>query len=139
MWRPSGDQTGLQLFLRPKGKSRSKMLPIQETPKRIKRLVREYAGIAHDRELEAALLGLRGEFDRWQRGEITPGQLTDLIHQFHQGPARRIWAKYSTNHLNPAVAYAIAMGFLRKDELPQELLQYLSALIELYEAGDSAP
>jgi mRNA-degrading endonuclease RelE of RelBE toxin-antitoxin system len=42
------------------------------------------------RELERALLELRTQLNRWQRGEITGADLNDLIHQYHQGPAREI-------------------------------------------------
>jgi hypothetical protein len=43
---------------------------MSDVPKRIKRLVREWAGIAHDRDLHKALSDLRTQFDRWDRGEI---------------------------------------------------------------------
>lgn len=49
---------------RPLGR-RKTISPVQDIPKRIKRLVREWAGIAHDRELGQALLDLRAHFDRW--------------------------------------------------------------------------
>ena len=56
---------------------------MQEVPKRIKRLVREWAAIAHDRDLRKALSELRAEFDRWERGEIDSFELNDLVHRFH--------------------------------------------------------
>ena len=48
----------------------------------MKRLVREWAAIAHERELGHALLELLAQFDRWQDGEIAAADLNDLIHQF---------------------------------------------------------
>jgi hypothetical protein len=111
---------------------------MQDTPKRIKRLVREWAGITHDRELAKSLADLRSEFDRWQRGEISPVELNDLIHRFHDGASRNIWQRYATNHLEPALALAVATGILRKDELPPELLQHIAGLIEFYEADEPA-
>ena len=111
---------------------------MQDIPKRIKRLVREWAGIAHDRELHKALLDLRAQFDRWQQAEITAVELNDLIHRFHDGDARTIWKKYATNRLEPALGFAVATGIIRRDELPQELLQHIAGLIEFYEAEESA-
>jgi hypothetical protein len=111
---------------------------MQDTPKRIKRLVRESAGIAHDRELGKALLDLRAQFDRWQRGEISAVELNDLIHRFHEGVSRDIWKKYATNHLEPALGFAVATGILRRDELAPELVQHIAGLIEFYEAEESA-
>ena len=106
---------------------------MERGPKHIRRLVREYAAIAQDRELAGALRRLGAEFDRWERHELSPHDLNDAIHTFHQGPARDIWAKYSTNHLEPALGFAVASGILRKDEIPDELLQHLAGWIDFYE------
>jgi hypothetical protein len=111
---------------------------MQDTPKRLKRLVREWAAVAHDRELAKALLQLRGQFDRWQRGEIGVTELNDQVHQFHQGASREIWKTYATNRLELAVGFAVATGILRREELPPELLQHVAGLIALYEAEEPA-
>src|SRR5262245_63303415 len=105
---------------------------MQEAPKRIKRLVREWAGVAHDRDLRHALSELRAQFDRWSRGEIDSFELNDLVHRFHQDTSREIWKRYATSYLEPSVASAVAAGVLRKEELPDELVQHLLALIEFY-------
>ena len=107
-------------------------------PKRIKRLVREWAGVAHDRDLRDALSELRARFDRWDRGEIDSFELNNLIHRFHQDTARQIWKRYATTHLEPAVASAVAAGVLREGELPEELVQHVAPLIEFYEHDLSA-
>jgi len=109
---------------------------MQDTPKRIKRSVREWAGIAHDRELGKALLDLRAQFDRLKRREISAVELNDLIHRFHDGVSRDIWKKYATNHLEPALGFAVATGILRREELSPELVQHIAGLIEFYEAEE---
>jgi hypothetical protein len=111
---------------------------MQDTPKRLKRLVREWATIAHDRELAKALLELHGQFDRWQEGAITAAKLNDLVHQFHEGASREIWKTYATNRLEPAVGFAVATGILQREELPAELLQHVVGLIELYKGEQPA-
>jgi hypothetical protein len=111
---------------------------MQEVPKRIKRLVREWAEIAHDRELRKALSELRVQFDRWERGEIDAFELNDLVHRFHQDTSREIWKRYDTTHLEPAIASAVAAGALPKEELPAELVQHIAGLIEFYEHDVSA-
>ena len=111
---------------------------MHEVPKRIKRLVREWAGVAHDRDLRDALSELRARFDRWDRGEIDSFELNNLIHRFHQDTARQIWKRYATTHMEPAVASAVAAGVLREGELPEELVQHVAALIEFYEHDLSA-
>ena len=111
---------------------------MQEVPKRIKRLVREWAGIAHDRELRRALGELRIQFDRWERGDIDAFGLNELVHRFHQDASREIWKRYATTHLEPAVASAVAAGVLRKEELPAEVVQHIAGLIDFYEHDLSA-
>ena len=100
--------------------------------------MREWAEIAHDRDLSKSLRELRAEFDRWERGEINPFELNDLVHLFHQGTSREIWKRYQTRHLEPAIASAVVAGVLRKEELPAELLQHIAGLIEFYEHDLSA-
>ncbi len=111
---------------------------MEQASKRRKRLVRQWASVAHDRELSQALLELRRHFDRWQRGEIGPSKLNELIHKYHQGAAREIWKHYATNHLEPAIGFCIATGILRRDELPSELCEHVAGWIQFYESEQSA-
>ena len=78
-----------------------------DTPKRIKRLLREQAGRAHEEELRRALVPVAEAFRRWERGELGSAELSDIIHRFHQGPARELFARYNNPYMNLAVAYAI--------------------------------
>ena len=76
-----------------------------ETPKRIKRLLREYAAAAHEEELRRALVPVAETFKRWERKELDSGELSEIIHKFHQGPARDLWVRYNTAHLAPIRKY----------------------------------
>ena len=118
--------------------SRQTDVVMSDVPKRIKRLVREWAGIAHDRDLRKALSELCAQFDRWDRAEINAFELNDLVHRFHQNTSREIWKRYATTRLEPAVASAVAAGVLRKEELPAELVQHITSLIAFYEQDLSA-
>jgi hypothetical protein len=111
---------------------------MENAPKQLKRLVREWAEIAHDRELRKALGELRVQFGRWERGEISSFELNEFVHQFHDRTSREIWKRYATNHLEPAVASAVVAGILRREELPVELLRHIAGLIEFHEADQSA-
>ena len=104
-----------------------------DIPKRVKRLLREYASAAHDEELRRALLPLAGAFKRWEQGELGSGELSDLIHRFHQGPARELFLRYNTPHLAAPVAYAVAAGILDRTAVPGEVLEHLTGMIEFYE------
>ena len=111
---------------------------MQAVPKQIKRLVREWAGVAHNRDLRKALGELRVQFDRWDHGEIDSLELNELVHRFHEGTAREIWKRYATTRLEPAIASAVAAGVLRREELPVELVQHIAGVIEFYEQDLSA-
>ena len=101
-------------------------------------MIREWAGVAHDRDSRDALTELRAQFDRWDRSEIDSFELNDLVHKYHDGTSREIWKRYATSHLAPAVASAVAAGVLRRDELPEELAQHIAGLIDFYQHEFSA-
>jgi hypothetical protein len=104
-----------------------------DTPKRIKRLLREYAGAAHEEELRRALLPVSEAFGRWASGELSSGELSEIIHRFHQGPARELWVRYGTSHLEMPVAFAITTGVLARETIPAELLEHLAGALRFYE------
>ena len=103
-----------------------------ETPKRIKRLLREYAAVAHEEELRRALLPVAEAFKRWERAELDSGELSEIIHKFHQGPARDLWGRYNTGRLEMDVAFAITTGLLSRDTIPAELLDHLAGPLRFY-------
>ena len=104
-----------------------------DIPKRVKRLLREYASAAHEEELRRALLPLAEAFKRWEHGGLGSGELSDLIHRFHQGPARELFLRYNASNLVAPVAYAIAVGIVDRTAVPGELLEHLTGMIEFYE------
>jgi hypothetical protein len=114
-----------------------------DPPKRIKRLLREQAGHAHEEELRRALVPVAEAFKRWERGELGSMELSDIIHRFHQGPARELFTRYDTPppYLELAVAHAITAGIIDRQTIPGELLDHLARALALYEsqqAGDGA-
>jgi hypothetical protein len=58
-----------------------------DTPKRLRRLLRDCAATAHEEELRRALLPVAEAFKQWEQGTVESGELSELIHRFHQGPA----------------------------------------------------
>jgi hypothetical protein len=104
-----------------------------DTPKRIKRLLREHAAAAHEEELRRALAPVAEAFKRWERGELGSGELSEIIHRFHQGPARELFARYNTPYLEMIVAYAITVGVLDRQKIPAELRDHLARALEFYE------
>jgi hypothetical protein len=105
-----------------------------DTPKRIKRLLREQAGQAHEEELRRALVPVAEAFRRWERGELGSGELSDIMHRFRQGPARELFGRYNSPYMELAVAYAITVGVLDRQAIPAELLDHLARALALYES-----
>lgn len=101
-------------------------------PKHLKRLPREHVSLGHEEELRRALLPLADDFDRWRKGELGSGELSGLIHEFHDGRAREIWKTYHHGDLEMAVAYAIHAGILRREDVPAQLLEGLARQLFFY-------
>ena len=113
---------------------------MQDLPKRVKRMLREHAAAAYEEELRRALLPLAEAFKKWGEGQLGSGELSELIHEFHQGPARELWVRYnpgSTSRLDMPVAYAIVTGVLDRKAVPPELLEHLARAMEFYEEQEA--
>src|SRR5947208_14991575 len=110
-----------------------------DIPKRVKRLLRECAAAAHEEELRRALLPIAEAFKLWEQGGLGSGELSELIHRFHKGPARELYVRYDTNDLEAPVAYAIVTGVLDRKAVPAEVLGHVARRIRLYEerAGEA--
>ncbi len=80
-----------------------------------RRQLRELAGLAGDRELGAELARLEASFAEWRAGRISPYELSDRIHKFHQGPARDLYVLYTRVHPDTLVARAVAYDLLQEN------------------------
>lgn len=112
---------------------------MQQYPPRIKRLIRQYADQIYEAELAQALSELEQQFAAWHNGQITAGDLSQLVFEFSRGPAREHYNRYRSGLDDMHVAYAITTGILKRDELPEELLSHLQRIIAFYERDMPAP
>lgn len=90
-----------------------------------RRRLRELSGIAHERDLSTELAKLEADFRRWRAGELDAHELSNLIHRFHQGPARQLFSKYDHSNLDFAVAHAIHRRVISETEAGADLLEIL--------------
>ena len=111
---------------------------MEEIQKSVKRALRKLASAAHEEELSRALVPLRTQFDRWARGELSSGELSDSIHQFHQGPLRQLFARYNSDTPDAAVAHAIVSGFINRSDVPATVLAHLARALAFYESRREA-
>lgn len=101
--------------------------------KATRRRLRELAGIAYTRELGAELAKLEADFSKWRSGEIDPFELSDRIHQFHDGISRDLYVRYRNLAPQQAVARALVSHVLDRAEIPSDLLRALEPTIQFFE------
>ena len=85
--------------------------------------------------MRRALLPVAAAFEEWRAGQLGSGELTERIHDFHQGPARELFKRYYSGSLEYAVAQAIVGGVLDRMTVPAEVLEHCKAAIELLEGA----
>jgi len=98
--------------------------------------LRRLAELAYERELSAELGVLESHFGKWRQGEIDPFELSDAIHQFHQGPARDLYVANAGPKPEALVARALAREVLAEDEVPQAIREALQSMIAYYADTD---
>jgi hypothetical protein len=114
-------------------------MPAPPLTKKQKAELRRLAGVAHERELSAAVGDLELEFERWKKGEISVFALNESVHKFHDGISRDLYKRYDLRDLDWSVAGAIARGTLREDEVAAPLLENLMSLIEFLKERQQRP
>lgn len=105
---------------------------MQEQPKKIKRLIREWKEEAHERELHRELSRLDESLAEWRRGAIGSGKMSHRIHEWERGPSRALFKEYNAGTPEMALAYAIVIGILEQDKIPSEVLEAISNAIAFY-------
>jgi hypothetical protein len=101
-----------------------------------KRLARELATAARDAELSEALRELDVLFSDWKKGRIDAYQLSDAIHQFHDGQARDLFKMYSGLAPEDLAARAIARELVPPAAVSRELRRALGDWIEVWRRRD---
>ena len=68
--------------------------------KKIKKELSKLGGILHERELNIYLSNLSLHFEEWRKGNLSPFELSEKIHQYHQNPARELYIRYNTSSIH---------------------------------------
>jgi hypothetical protein len=105
-----------------------------EYSKRIKRLLRELAAEAYEKELSRELAKLEQSFEEWRESKINSGELSDRIHQYEVGPSQELYKQYNDGKNDFNVAYAIVTGMLPREEVPEELIEAIDKHMVFYES-----
>ena len=103
-----------------------------------RKALRSLANLAYERELDAELANLEARFRQWRAQQISGFELSDFIHEFHDGASRELYMLYGSVDAAYLVARAILQGLLRDDEIPREILANLADLIDSLRSGQAA-
>jgi hypothetical protein len=108
---------------------------MDDVPRHIKRPVRDLASRAYEEALRLELRALHEAFGRWERRELSSSGLSDLIHEFHDGPARKQWAAHADRRMADAiVASAIVDGLIDRSAIALDVLDHLAPLLRFDES-----
>jgi hypothetical protein len=78
------------------------------------------------------LLPIATAIDQWRAGQLGSGELTEIIHEFHDGPARELWKKYNSVPHEFAVAHAIVSGVIEKEAVPADVIEHCRGAIAFF-------
>jgi hypothetical protein len=106
---------------------------MSDYPKDIKKLIRKYSSIAYEEELRQALMSLSKSFDDWKKKDIDSYDLSDRIHEFHDGISRELFKMYNSPMKEIGLCRAIANNVIDRRTIPEILLKALERKIEFYE------
>ena len=116
-------------------KTVKQVYPMNQIPKKLKRLLAEQADLAWEAEMRGALAALAEQFDQWRAGALTCDELDQAVHAYHNGIARDIWKRYAGNDPVLPVARAVALGILGRESVPPEVLAQIAGLVDLFSRG----
>jgi hypothetical protein len=63
-------------------------------------------------------------------GWLSIYELSDLIHQYHQGPSRELYNLCNNAPIDILVASAVVRGLLKEEDVPAEVLPYIQNALE---------
>ena len=112
-------------------------MPFRDLSKSLRRNIRDLAAVAHNRELGAELRRLDDLFSLWRNGRLSPHELNDEIHKFHDGPSRHLWNIYTDSDPSLAVASAVARGVLQEQEIPAPAAEELRTMVASFSKQSS--
>ena len=102
-----------------------------------KKRLRQIRNTAYERELDHELEKLYRNFKKWRNREIDGFELNDFIHKHHQGTSRELWKFYSYADPDTAVARAVNLDLIKKEEIPDDILKLITPRFDLFRDTES--
>ena len=106
-------------------------MPELTISKKTRRQLRELLSKAYAQELSDHLRELSLIFDQWRDNKITCWDLSDHIHQFHNGISRELYNIYNNRgHDIILISRAVARKLIQLDEVPSEVREMISQITQ---------
>ena len=102
-----------------------------EYTKAVRKQMREMATVAYERELRLELKKLAEQFQLWKEDKIDSFELETCVHNFHNGPARTIYNRYTGLQLEMILPYALKEGIICEEECPAEIVEDMRDIARL--------
>jgi hypothetical protein len=96
--------------------------------------LRRLVDVAYERELSEELGALEQSFHQWRSGSINAYDLSQAIHEFHDGPARDLYVNYNRLKPDVLVARALARGVLTEKDVAPWVRDALQSQVAYYSA-----
>jgi hypothetical protein len=106
------------------------MEPLQIS-KKAKRQLRELAGVAYERELRQALKPVEQALADMHAGKCDAFAVSEVIHQFHQKPARDLWIQHNQMETDFSISAALLDNIISPEEIPAEVRQWFIERAEI--------
>lgn len=101
--------------------------------KEVYRKMRELSGKAYERELCEEMEKLAEQFQLWRDNQIDTWDLEEAVHKFHNGPARKLYTRYTDLSPEQVLPYALYKGLVAYEELPEEIVDEMKIKAGIYE------
>lgn len=97
--------------------------------KKVRQQLRELISAAYTQEISHHLHELALNFDQWRNNKITCWELSDFIHQFHDGISRELFNLYNHSRYDIVLllSRAVAQNLISLDAIPSEVREMVSA------------
>lgn len=98
--------------------------------KKLKKELGKLAEKAYEIALDSELSKLSSKFDEWKNQKMDGFELTEEIHEFHDGISRELWKRYNGNDTIFIVSHAVVQGILDESEISDQIMHELKPIIE---------
>lgn len=93
----------------------------------------ELSKMAYERELRGEIEKLAEQFQLWRDNRIDIWDLEEAVHKFHNGPARKLYARYRELSSEQVLPYALHKGFVAHEDLPEEIVEEMRMKAGIYD------